>query len=152
MPAKGRRPIRASVRRHSPRRTTSRIRWHGLGDPEVEVITISLTQRFRRAFDNPGDGKGRLSLPGWRTRSVRRSGTESSQTLCWSKPDSNPRSHSSRPLRREADSNFQFPATVSLVKPRYYSFFCREGRMLHTALPLSLARHCTEPRAICGRI
>ena len=61
----------------------------GLGDPEVEVITISLTQRFRRAFDNPGDGKGRLSLPGWRTRSVRRSGTESSQTLCWREMDSN---------------------------------------------------------------
>src|SRR6516165_11764095 len=35
----------------------------GLGDPEVEVITISLTQRFRRAFDNPGDGKGRLRIP-----------------------------------------------------------------------------------------
>ena len=84
------------MRRHSPRRTTSRIRWHGLGDPEVEVITISLTQRSRRAFDNPGDGKRCLSLPGWRTRSVRRSGTESSQTLCWRKADSNRWSPSKR--------------------------------------------------------
>ena len=27
----------------------------GLGDPAVEVITTSLTQGFRRAFDDPGD-------------------------------------------------------------------------------------------------
>ena len=44
------------------------------------------------------------------------------------------RTYGSRTLPwREADSNFQFPATVRFVKPRYYSFFCREGRMLHPA-------------------
>jgi hypothetical protein len=48
----------------------------------------------QRALD-PRDGRSFAppSLTGLSRRSVRRSGTESSQTLCWSKPDSNSRSH-----------------------------------------------------------
>jgi len=38
-------------------------------------------------------------------------------------------------LWREADSNFQFPATVSFVKPRYSSFFCREGADVARSVP-----------------
>jgi len=36
---------------------------------------------------------------------------------------------------READSNFQFPATVSFVKRRYSSFFCREGADVARSVP-----------------
>jgi hypothetical protein len=51
-----------------------------------------------------------------------------------------------------ADSNFQFPATVSFVKPRYYSFFRREGRMLHPALSLFAQATLHRTEAGCGRI
>ena len=44
------------------------------------------------------------------------------------------------------------PGHGKLCQTSILFVLCREGRMLHTALPLSLARHCTEPRAICGRI
>jgi len=46
---------------------------------------------------------------------------------------------------READSNFQFPATVSFVKPRYSSFFCREGADVALSVPLKSGTTSSNP-------
>ena len=51
---------------------------------------------------------------------------------------------------READSNFQFPATVSFVKPRYSSFFCREGADVALSVPLKSGTTSSNPLPSSG--
>jgi len=51
---------------------------------------------------------------------------------------------------READSNFQFPATVSFVKLRYSSFFCREGADVALSVPLKSGTTSSNPLPSSG--
>ena len=52
---------------------------------------------------------------------------------------------------READSNFQFPATVSFVKRRYSSFFCREGADVARSVPPKSGTTSSNPVPSSGK-
>ena len=47
-------------------------------------------------------------------------------------------------------SNFQFPATLSFVKPRYSSFFCREGADVALSVPLKSGTTSSNPLPSSG--
>jgi hypothetical protein len=84
-----------------------------MGQTPLAALQLDLSVDHRRRpglaerLDQPGDPGMPPAVTMFSRRSVRRSGTESSQTLCWRKPDSN---HQSRVTR----ARFQ-TATVVFV-------------------------------------